>query len=230
MKKKIFARTLNPETFDYRVYDIREDDYNELIIDGGRSFCDVDSKDYLSYIKKVIKEYDSWDLEYYYHNSIKDFLDDYFPLKENGKKRSFKENGDIHKALESNDKENIICLCLKVVTGKQYTCSKLRGCCQGDIVTAYYPVTYKQSYIDWVEAWYFGTGIEIEIDDTGRENIESPEDIEGFTFYTSSWRKEDLIKEIKDEFGAKEDDDIEVVLWEFTGYRTVHIDQYKLVD
>ena len=66
----IYAKTLNPEAFDYRVYDIREDDGNDVIIDGGRDFTNIDQKGYLIAIKKAISSYNSWDFDYYYHNSI----------------------------------------------------------------------------------------------------------------------------------------------------------------
>ena len=92
--EKIYAKTLNPESFDYLVYDIREDDGNEVIIDGGRDYISIDNKGYLAAIKKLINDYDSWDFDYYYHGSIKEFLSDMLPKKENGKRLSPQK--DIH--------------------------------------------------------------------------------------------------------------------------------------
>jgi len=234
MKETIYAKTLNPESFDYRVYDIREDDGNEVIIDGGRDYHSIDNKGYLAAIKKLIDEYDSYTYDYYYHGSIKEFLSDMLPKKENGKRLSPKEAHNIKSIIEcwnNNmiEKEDIICECLSIITGKIYKHTGLRGCCQGDYVEAYYPVEDGiRKYLDYVEAWFFGTGTEILVYD-GDLNPETADDIEdGYTFYTASWRVEDLKKEIRDYVGAK--DDVEVKLWLYDKTRRILIDEYKLAD
>lgn len=222
---KIYAKTLNPELFDYRIYDISEDDYNEVFISGGREYCDIDNKNYLRDIKKVIEEYDSWSYEYYYQSSIKDFLEDMLPKKENGKKLSPKEMHIIETSLK-NEKDEVI-TCLSIITGKKYHQTYLRGCCQGEVVTAYYPETISKQYIDFIEAWFFGTGTEIEIDDSDKEEIDSPEDIEGFTFYTATWGIENLKLEIKRECGYKDEDEVEVILWLYDKTIITKHDTYK---
>jgi hypothetical protein len=232
MKETIYAKTLNPELFDYRVYDIREDDGNEVIIDGGRDYHNIDNKGYLAAIKKLIEEYDSYTYDYYYHGSIKAFLNDMLPKKENGKRLSPKEIRNIKCVLMcygSDYKETVICECLSTITGKIYRCKGLRGCCQGEYVDAYYPVEDNiTKYLDWIEAWFFGTGTEILIYD-GDLEPETADDIEdGYTIYTANWRVEDLKKEIRDYVGAK--DDVEVKLWLYDKTRTIRIDEYKLAD
>ena len=233
-ENKIYAKTLNPECFDYRVYDIREDDDNEVIIDGGRDFINIDQKGYLLAIKKVISAYNSWDYDYYYKNSIMDLLKDYLPKKENGKKLSPKEAHNIKSIIEcwNNDmveKEDIICECLSIITGKIYKHTGLRGCCQGDYVEAYYPVEENiRKYLDYIEAWFFGTGTEILVYD-GDLTPESADDIEdGWTFYTASWKISDIKEEIRSRSGASKD--VEVMLYKYTNTRTIHIDEYELAD
>lgn len=227
--KTIYAKTLNPEAYDYRVYDIREDDYNEVIIDGGREFSDIDQNGYLKAIKKTISGYNSWDFEYYYHNSIMDYLKDYLPKKENGKRLSPKEAHDIKMSIEcwNNDKlsyEDVICDLLWLVTGNLWKSKKLHGCCQGEVVTAYYPADIGMtSYLEWVEAWFFGTGTEVEIHDEDNEPT-CAEDVTGYTFYTASWKTEDIIAEIKTYFN----EDVEVKLWLFKDTKTISIDEYEL--
>lgn len=229
MNKTIYAKTLNPENFDYRVYDISEDDYNELFIIGGRDYCDIDNKGYLKAIKKLINDYDSWDYEYYYHNSIKDFLIDMLPKKENGKKLSPKEMNVIRTALDSRDEDMVMCMCLTIITDKQYEWSYLRGCCQGEVVKAFYPTTYSQKYVDFVEAWFFGTGTEIEIHDCDTiPNDES--EIEGWTFYTATFNINELKKEIKRECGYKDDDEVNVELWLYDRSYYERHDIYKKAD
>lgn len=230
MNKTIYAKTLNPESFDYRVYDIRDDDGNEVIIDGGRDYHDIDNKGYLAAIKKLINEYDSYTYDYYYHGSIKEFLSDMLPKKENGKRLSPKEMAFLKQGLDNSQyaNEEIICDCLSVITGKIWKCKGLRGCCQGDYVDAYYPVEDGiTKYLDWVEAWFFGTGVEIMIHDEDNEPKDA-EEVTGYTFYTASWRVEDLKKEIRDYVGAK--DDVDVKLWLYDKTRRILIDEYKLAD
>ena len=196
-KITIYAKTLNPEDFDYRMYDIREDDYNEVFILGGRDYCDIDNKGYLSDIKKLINDYNSYD-----YNIWSNYFNDMLP----------KEVHNIMLALNENDKHKIICLCLSIITGKQYRHKGLRGCCQGDYVDAYYPNTVSQAYIDFVEAWFFGTGTEVIIHDC--DNIpQSAEDIEGFSFYTATWGIDNLKRDIKRECGYKDNDEVDVKLW-----------------
>lgn len=227
--KTIYARTLNPEIFDYRVYDIREDDGNEVIIDGGRNFCNIDNTGYLAKIKKMINEYSDYELQVYHNNSIMDFLNYYLPAKENGKRLSPKEASWLKKVLEfETDEKEAICQFLTTITGKLYRHRGLRGCCQGDYVEAYYPTqTGITKYLDYVEAWYFGTGTEIEIHEDEKEP-ECAEDVTGYTFYTASWKTEDLIAEIKQQCGYKAEDDVDVKLWLYKDTRTIHIDQYEL--
>lgn len=230
----IYAKTLNPESFDYRVYDIREDEGNEVIIDGGRDFENIDQHDYLKMVKKLISGYSSWDFDYYYKGSIMDFLKDYLPKKENGKKLSPKEAHNIKTSIECwykdlLEEEDVICECLSIITGKIYKHTGLRGCCQGDYVEAYYPVKDGiTKYLDYVEAWFFGTGTEILIYD-GDLTPENADDVEdGYTIYTANWRVEDLKEEIRKYVGAS--DDVKVKLWLYKDTRTIKYDEYELAD
>ena len=227
--KTIYAKTLNPESFDYRVYDIEEDEGNEVFIDGGRNFCNIDSKGYLTKIKKMISEYSDYELQVYHNNSIMDFLNYYLPKKENGKRLSTQEASWLKKVLElETDEREAICQFLITITGKLYRHKGLRGCCQGDYVEAYFPSEVGiTKYLEYVEAWYFGTGIEVMIHDEESEP-DKAEDVTGYTFYTASWKTEDIIAEIKEQCGYKAEDDVEVKLWLYKDTRTIHIDQYEL--
>jgi len=228
--EKIYATTLNPESYDYRVYDISDDDGNTVIIDGGRDYPSIDSTGYLTKIKKLINEYSDYELEVYHNNSIMDLLDYYLPKKENGKHLSPKEAHVIKQALETERDTDIICDCLSIITGKIYLMRGLRGCCQGDYIEAYYPVEDGiQKYLNWIEAWYFGTGTEVMVHDSDFEP-ESAEDVEGWTFYTDSWEIEDIKAEIKSQCGYKDTDEVEVVLWLYKSTYTVKHDVYELAE
>lgn len=229
MKQTIYATTLNPESYDYRVYDIREDDGNELIIDGGREFADIDENGYLKAIKQLIKEYDTYSYDYYYHGSIMAFLKDMLPKKTNGKRLSPKECKRIKNVLSKEEDRLTIVVCLSVITGKPWHEKGLRGCCQGDYVEAYYPSDTPTEYIDWVEAWYFGTGVEVMVHE--EDNIPTDgSEVCGWTFYTSHWKVDDIKAEIKRECYCTDDEDVEIKLWLYDSTRTIKIDQYKLAD
>lgn len=224
-KEIIYAKTLNPEDFDYRLYDIREDDYNEVFILGGRDYCDIDNKHYLSIIKIMINDYTGWDFDGY--DNWSNYFNSMLPKKENGKALSPKEVHNIKQALDNDeDKNDIICLCLTIVTGKEYVHGGLRGCCQGDYVDAFYPKDMKKEDLDFVEAWFFGTGTEVEIHDS-KSIPKTAEDIEGFTFYTATYGADNLKHEIKNKCGYKDDDDVEIKLWLYNGSTYTRHDNYK---
>ena len=115
---------------------------------------------------------------------------------------------------------------------KPYAIHTLRGCCQGEVVYLYTPKDTSQKYIDFIEAWYFGTGTEVEIDDTGRNYVDNANDIEGYTFYTATWKEEDLKKEIIENalHQGETEDDVELILWKHTRTETIKIDQYELAE
>ena len=156
---------MNPESYDYRVYDISNDDGNEVIIDGRRDFGDIDPDGELDKIKKAINAINDYDLEVYYDNSKKDYIK-YGLLtegKDNGKDYSPKEVQVLWDALWEGGEDSIATI-LSIIHCKRYEHTGLCGCSQGDYVEAYYPVkTTSKKYLDWIEAWYFGTGTEIMI-------------------------------------------------------------------
>ena len=232
-KTKLFAVTLNPEYFDYQPYDISEDDGNEVIIDGGRQFCNIDNKGYLKAIKQLVDEYDTYLYDSYYKGSIKAFLSDMLPKKENGKHLSPKEIAFLKKGLDAVTyaNEEIICDCLFIITGKLYRHKGLRGYCQGDYVDAYYPVEDGiTQYLDYVEAVYFGTGTEIMVHEE-EDEPKTAEEVSGWTFYTANWKTEDIKAEVKEQCGYRRDDNnVEVILWLYDKTRTIKIDEYKLAD
>ncbi len=218
----VYARTRNPEWFDYRDYEW-EFEENNVIVEGGRDYCDIDPQGYLDKIKKMIDEYNCWDYEYYYRNSIKDYLTDMLPKKLNGKKLSPKEMHEIKKALDtdyryrSDYEEEIIVLCLSIIYGTKYKAVGIRGCCQGDYATLYCKENDKN--IDRYEAIYFGTGTEIEINtETEEEDIKDAEDIYGYVILTTEWSDESIKELIAHETNTTIDN---VILYKWSGYARI---------
>lgn len=215
---KIYAKQLDPEFFDYRVYQDYIDDH--IIIDGGRDFASMND-DYLKEIKKLINDYQCYDYEVYYDNSIKAYLVDMLPKKENGKRLSPVEIHNIKVALDEDNEEKIILTCLKVITGMDYKATGIRGYCQGDYCDVYAPVKTTQKELDFVEAVYFGTGSEYEVHDSDTP-VNSEDDIEGYSMLITDWREEDIKKEIASCFKDAKPED--VVLYQIKdSYKVKHL-------
>lgn len=215
---KIYAKTCSPEWFDYRMY---EDDIPENFhIDGGRDYGNINGE-YLESIQKIIDGFDSWDYEYYYHNSIKDLLTDYMPKKVNGKKLSPKEMNVIKVALskyndyrKSDYEENVRIVILSIIYGEPYKAFSIRGCCQGEYAQVFAPANTDQSLIDYIEAIYFATGTEVIVHDEDNEPNDARE-ISGYSFYTDKYSPEDIKQIIAKDNGCNVED---VVLYVFDGY------------
>lgn len=225
---KVYAKILDPEFFDYRVYEYDIEDSN-VIVDGGKEYASFNEDD-LCAIKKMINDYDCYDYDYYYHGSIKAFLEDMLPKKANKKHLSPKEISTIKKALDtsyryySEYEEMVVMTCLSIIRCEPYELFGIRGCCQGEYAKVYAPKNIDQDFINYIEAIYFGTGNEIEIHDNNNE-VNCPEDIEGYTVYTALWREEDIKKLVASYFKDTKPED--VTLWKFSGYTKTA--RYELV-
>lgn len=221
----IYAKTLNPEDFDYRVYEGAIDEDEDIIIDGGRDFCGVNN-DVLKTINRLYDDYDTFDFESclkrYYGGSIMRYFKDMLGIKN----LTTKQAHEIKEGLEAN-KSSTYVACLSVIKGKPYEQFVLRGCCQGDVVYLYAPAIISQEYVDYIEAWYFGTGTEVEVSE---EDANSPDEVEGWTFYTANWKAEDIKKEIKNHCGYKDEDDVVVVLWTYKSSYNIRHDTYELAN
>lgn len=216
----IYAKTLNPEWFDYRIYECDFEE-NNVLVDGGRDFGDIDPEHHIKHIKELIDDYKCYNYEYYYENSIKAYLTDMLPKKVNGKKLSPKEISTIKKALDSDYRyysdyeQGIIELCLSIIYGKEYKATTIRDCMQSEYATLYAPVGIDT---DYYEAIYFGTGTEIMIHDDNTE----PKDADDVCGYTILTTKYDYKKVISEYTGTPED---EIVLWVWDGY--THVSKYE---
>lgn len=226
-KQKIYAKILNPEWYDYRVYEDCITESDDLIIEGGREWTSFNTE-LVKRIENLINDYLGWDYEHYYNNSIKAYLNDMLPNKSNGKKLSPKEIHTIKQLLDdcghNNETETIISI-LSIFKCEPYEVRWLKGCCQGECVKLYCPVSTSNEMSDYIEAWYFATGNEVEIHDCDSE-VNEPDDIEGYTFYTSSWKVEDIKNEVL-QWTNSNPNETEVVLYKFDGY--IKTPKYKLV-
>ncbi len=201
---KIYAKQLDPEFFDYRVYEDNVDE--DIIVEGNRDYPGFHDED-LKSIKEFINNYNCYDYDVFYDGKIKDYATDYLPQKDNGKKYSPKELHQLKQSLDNMDDEETIVLCLSIIKGKEYKAGCIRGCCQGDWCQIYYPASTNQKEIDYLEAVYFGTGTEYEVHDSDNE-VNNADDIEGFSILVTAWRIEDIKEEIASCFRNATADDV----------------------
>ena len=119
----------------------------------------------------------------------------------------------------------ILCNVLSIVTGKTWNYQIIRGCCQSDWNYIFYPADeWTSEQIAVFETEYFNTGTEWIIHDA-EEAPESPEDINGYSVYCTSWNDNGIRKEIADAAGVSPE---EVIMYSFDGYKK-KIPVYKAV-
>ena len=222
---KIYAKQLDPEFFDYRVYEDMVSE--EIIVERNRDFPGMHDDD-LEAIKKMFNDYDGYEFDVYYEHSIKMFVNDYLPKKYNGKRYSPVELHKIREALKKADNVDVVLLCLELINGKPYEERDIRGYCQGDWCRVYCPVDTTTDEIDYLEAVYFGTGTEYEIHD-GDNEPQNEDEIEGYSYLSTKWRDEDVKQEIADQFAHLHIKPEDVVLYKIERtYQVKHI-EYKQV-
>lgn len=168
-------------------------------------------------LAEVLEDRNGW--KDWYKN-ITEAITEYLPPEK--AKYSTKDIGKLKKLVlqyaecSSREEDSILCAVLSVVTGQEWSCKIIRGCCQSDWNYIYYPVAnWSREDLSTFETEYFNTGTEWIVHD-GDSLPESPEDINGYSIYCHSWNKDSIAKEIADSAGGRPED---VKLWAFDGYR-----------
>lgn len=113
------------------------------------------------------------------------------PEKANGAKYSTREIHAIKTIVENEymDENDTIIALLSIVTGTEFECKCIRGCCQDDWNYAYYRKADFPNGIEWFEVEYFNTGTEWLVDDE-------------VSVYCHGWRDEDIAAEIAENYGC----------------------------
>ena len=110
-----------------------------------------------------------------------------------------------------------MCAVLSIVTGEEWSCKQIRGCCQPEWNCIFYPVAqWSKEAIEEFEVEYFNTGTEWIVDD-GDFDPESdiPENINSCSVYCTAWNEDGIKKQIADGEGLDMED---IVLYAFEGY------------
>ena len=223
---KIYARQVNPECQESPLF-LFEEFPEDIAVFGNRDFKehipevvqrvrDVLNAGELSEVLKNVTKWKQW------YKNITEVIADYLPPK-SGRKYSTRSIHalkiavqDYAEAFRSTEKDSAFLRVLDVVTGKKWDCKDIRGCVQREWNRIFYPVdNWSPEALQAFEREYFNTGTEWIIHD-GDEKPESPEDISGYSFYSTAWDTEGIRREIADKAGATPAD---VVLFEYKGER-----------
>lgn len=184
MKKNVVVKM---ECYDNSVYFdmLRESDSDFVIYGNTRDFCGMSPDENLLKLVKRAIDFSGW------ASDIEDFMmSNDIPI--NGNRTAF------YKALSSPlPVEYNVCSVLSLAKGGCWKWKTIRGCCQSDWQIIYYDsAKVSDDCIDYIEAVYFGTGIELGI----IENVEDF-DIDSFDSsdidyydYTDKYRNDDIAK------------------------------------
>lgn len=117
---------------------------------------------------------------------------------------------------KAND-QGIIAEALSIVTGQEWKCKEISGCCQSDWNYIYYrPDEWTEKALEYFEIEYFNTGEEWRIEDEeGNEEF----------VYTHEWRDDEKKRELAENIGANPED---ITLYFFDGWTKTA--KYKMED
>lgn len=149
--------------------------------------------------------------------------------RDDGKSYSTRQIGKLKKLVlqysecSSSEEDQILVDVLSIVTGEEWDCKEIHGCCQGEWNNVYYPVEkWTEEMLEAFEIMYFNTGSEWIVHEGSTEPT-SPEEIEGCACYCVSWDDEGIKKEIAEAAGGNVED---VVLYKYSG--SVSIPTYQV--
>lgn len=151
--------------------------------------------------------------------TIRKALENYGIEKQNGKQWSPRELGAWKRLFQDwdrnpwRDDDARTAEALDLMTGRKWDYKPLRGCSQGDYITAFFPVDkYNRKDLDRLEIEYFNLGEEWKIRD-------EPEGVEGadeFYMYCYSWDPDE--KKIEIAVAAGEEDLEKIEMHPFAGW------------
>lgn len=216
---KIYAKQISPE---YQISPLWLDECfpEDLIVSGNPSLRNHTTDawdtiqgngDYAATQMEYITERGPWAN----YNTITEMLNDCFP-RDDGKGYTAKQVHEWKKLLDDwgNAEEREYTIALSLMTGRSYDWCTIRGYCQGEWSTVFYPEKhYSKEALDAFESEYFNMGTEWMIHDS-ESAPETPDDIDGFCMYAYSGNDDGIKKEIADCVGGNAYD---VVLYDEKG-------------
>lgn len=223
---KIYAKQVPPEYQESPLFLGEEFFPDDIILDGNRDYQSHTTPLY----DRILQAYDEAaehleELQLHRRNAtygnVTEIVNDFFPaLEYREKPYNTREIGAIRRALElygTRDYYNgrYITAMLDAITGQDWRNGTIKGCCQGDWQNVLYPAhAWSRERLEAFETEYFNTGTEWMVHD-GPDAPETPDDICGYSVYVTSWREDDVKREIADAAGSDPDD---VIMYHFTGW------------
>lgn len=209
----IYAKTLNPEGFDFNAY---EDEFNEVFIKG-RDYALNDKP--VKFIDNMKAGYENDYVEDYYEGDMRAYINNTLMDKKDGTPYTEDEAKRIKMALDNHvEHDDLVKLCLGIAMGEGYDYMMIQGSTQREWAMMYYPKSYSEDATRELEALFFNTGVEVTIYDGDGEPA-SADDVHGHSFYcTRDWDTFVIKSEIAYREGCNPED---VKLFVFKGYRKI---------
>lgn len=224
--KKFFARVAPPDYLDTSIYfDFAEEAKNGYVtlISDERNGTDYKSPEWEK-LEKIMNDLSDelWDFEnpgkaYFTEpaKSATEIFRYYLPDFKYSPRLVHRWKEAVHAWNEHGMKDETACELMELYTGKKWDYAGISGSCQGDFATVYFPhiedEDKRKEWVDALSAYYFGSGVEVEIHD-GDGEPEGPDDISGYWDYIAvPWANEKEIKEwLSRETGTEPEN---IVLW-----------------
>lgn len=235
--KKYFAREVRSDYIDVEPYFSEEDAVERNIwIGGNRDFVSINAA-LVTDVEAAFEKIDSdVDYETGYDTQVeldaktkRDLVENYF-TKTSGAFSDEEIAKIITTATEyqghyfsDSSARQLMCDVLSIIYGKQFACTTLRGCSQGDWIYCIYPQeTVSKEDLDYIEAVFFGTGTEFAVTSKPIDSAADFDDAEVYYTYTDKYHDEDIKTFIANDIGCSPKD---VVLLLISGeHRTITYD------
>lgn len=229
---KIYARQINPQYQDSRIFDDDGNGVEYINVWGNRDYqsrtssvfdrvreC-LNAGELADDIKAIMEKN-----PYAIYGNVTEAINNQL-WRDDGKTYGTRQIGKLKQLVlryndcDSSEKDQILVDVLSIVTGEEWDYKEIHGYCQGEWNTVYYPVRWwtKES-LEAFETMYFNTGSEWIVHDGDTEPT-SPEEIDGCAYYCVSWNDEGIKKELAEVAGGNAED---VVLYKYAGSRSIPI-------
>ena len=232
---KIYARQINPAYQDSSIFEDDGMGTEYINVCGNRDYerrtsnlfdrvkeC-LDAGELASDIKAVMEK-----SSYAIYENVTEAINNQL-WRDDGKSYSTRQIGKLRKLVlqysecSSSEEDQILVDVLSIVTGEEWDCKEIRGCCQGEWNNVYYPVEkWTEESLEAFETMYFNTGSEWVIHDEETEP-ESPEDISGYSVYCISWNDEGIKKELAEAAGVEPE---EIIMYAYD--HSVSVPVYRI--
>lgn len=209
----IYAKTLNPEGFNFNNY---KEEFDMVFVKG-EDYALNDKP--INLIENMKTGYENGYVDDYYEGNMRAYINSTLMDKEDDTPYTEDEAKRIKMALDSHvEHEDLIKLCLGIAMGEGYDCTLIQGSTQREWAMMYFPRGYDEDIQRELEALFFNTGTEVIIHD-GDEEPTSADDVHGYRLYcTRDWDEFVIKSEIAYYEKCKPED---VKLFVFKGYRKV---------